>query len=802
MLYSILAKAFDLKNDFGISYQTRDPTGNDQWLVVLSDWDLDAAFLRAHNLSIVTAAEPCLTLKVEVKTGAEAPAWEVWQTTKQEGLNVMQQQLDLGQKFLLNHMEKALNIAQKAWNFVDEQTYLPPVPPLSDLDFRKYCDSVGQIIHGDQLRRIIYLGGIDSSLRRVLWKLLLNVYPERMTGKERMDYMKKKSNEYIQMRETWQTALQAGNTEGELGYVTGMVRKDVLRTDRLHPFYAGNDDNQNITALFNILTTYSLNHPSVSYCQGMSDFCSCILVSMQGDEAQSFICFCALMRRIQPNFMIDGIAMTQKFSHLAESLQHYDSEFFVYLKEQQADDLLFCYRWLLLEMKREFAFDEALLMLDVLWSSLPPDPPETELPLFEKLFEVTKSQPKQQIVTASGTVIRKPRENAYTKVCDMRRQSSNQSLLRFDVNNRIDQFNLSLDENTTIKEPLEFVKPSYSLDESKLQSKKNNEEDEIKRLSFNTNPFLENAGLLAVTGGYVEEPIINGSSSNGVLEAALRQIERERMGCTFPSKAKLVKNLSEFWNIYSYDQTPDKIGSKQDYKTQTTSSNHTDSDQEVRFTKNISDDDSGAATENKDFGPNNSQDKSMSSMTISITQNVKASMDHLVYQGMTQDNIASESSYNTFAHLGHNDTGIIVKSSTDYDIKTRVHSGIFIWENPLHSELDDSDGPLQLEDDKLIKAQLENNKEHILIDPTNPFFDHLTYTEQKIEEEQMTSSFEEAAEPEANKVHQGLPAPNEFGGGNPFLMFLALTLLLQHRDTIMRKYIFQTEFLLLKFRTL
>lgn len=49
----------------------------------------------------------------------------------------------------------------------------------------------------------------------------------------------------------------------------------------------------------------------------------------------------------------------------------------------QADDLLFCYRWLLLELKREFAFDDALHMLEVLWSSLPPDPPEETLPLFE-----------------------------------------------------------------------------------------------------------------------------------------------------------------------------------------------------------------------------------------------------------------------------------------------------------------------------------------------------------------------------------------------------------------------------------
>lgn len=42
---------------------------------------------------------------------------------------------------------------------------------------------------------------------------------------------------------------------GDLAYVTSMVRKDVLRTDRHHVFYAGSDDNKNIAALFNILTT-------------------------------------------------------------------------------------------------------------------------------------------------------------------------------------------------------------------------------------------------------------------------------------------------------------------------------------------------------------------------------------------------------------------------------------------------------------------------------------------------------------------------------------------------------------------
>lgn len=66
----------------------------------------------------------------------------------------------------------------------------------------------------------------------------------------------------------------------------------------------------------------------------MSDLASPLLVTMN-DEAHAYICFCALMQRLSTNFMIDGIAMTQKFTHLAEGLMFYDPEFYNYLKLHQ-----------------------------------------------------------------------------------------------------------------------------------------------------------------------------------------------------------------------------------------------------------------------------------------------------------------------------------------------------------------------------------------------------------------------------------------------------------------------------------
>lgn len=370
-------------------------------------------------------------------------------------------------------MEKTLSMVTKALNLVDDQNILqPPRPPLSDNEFRSFLDSVGQIVHPLQLRNVIYAGGIDPSLRRVVWKHILNVYPNSMTGRERMDYMKRKSMEYHRLRDVWRTVVQKGNIFGEVAYVTSMVRKDVLRTDRLHPFYAGSDDNQNIASLFNILTTYALNHPTVSYCQGMSDIASPLLVTM-GDEAQAYICFCAVMARLNSNFMLDGIAMTKKFAHLSEALQHYDPVFYEYLKCQQADDLLFCYRWLLLEMKREFAFDDSLRMLEVLWSALPAEPPTKELSLFEKEFlppQCDEPPPKSPPI-----VMLAPRENVYTKLCELRRQSSAQSLLLAS----------SLGKSTPTNSLDGTKRLNHSLDETMLRHQSSTD-------SFGKNSFLFN----------------------------------------------------------------------------------------------------------------------------------------------------------------------------------------------------------------------------------------------------------------------------------------------------------------------
>lgn len=256
---------------------------------------------------------------------------------------------------------------------------------MTDSEFHHFLDDVGHLIQPQQFRLSVYQGGVEPSLRKVVWRHLLNVYPEGMNGRERFDYLRHKVSDYYKLRDNWRDLFIKGEETDEIKYVTSMVKKDVLRTDRMHPFYSGTDDSHNVLGLFNLLVTFALTHPEVSYCQGMSDIASPILL-VQNDEAHAYICFCGAMKRLTGNFLYDGEAMMAKFQHLDILVQHYDPAFHAYLKYHNAEDMFFCYRWLLLELKREFPLDDALFMLEVMWSSLPPDPPEEGIQLADKSY--------------------------------------------------------------------------------------------------------------------------------------------------------------------------------------------------------------------------------------------------------------------------------------------------------------------------------------------------------------------------------------------------------------------------------
>uniref|UniRef100_A0A3Q1GL34 TBC1 domain family, member 25 n=1 Tax=Acanthochromis polyacanthus TaxID=80966 RepID=A0A3Q1GL34_9TELE len=381
VLQHILIRAFDLngKRNFNISYLSRDRSGADVYLSLVSDWDLDVAF--------VSAAKPHLQLKIDIKPSEESPVMEDWDIISPKDVIGSEQLLTERTRSLasaalpftqslLSQVGRTLSRVQQAFSWSYGEEIKPFKPPLSDAEFHSYLNGQGQLTRPEELRLRIYHGGVEPSLRKVVWRYLLNVYPDGLSGQERMDYMKRKTREYDQLKKEWTARV----SHEDLEFIRGNVLKDVLRTDRAHPYYAGSEDSPHLTALTDLLTTFAITHPQISYCQGMSDIASPILAVMD-NEAHAFICFCGIMKRLEGNFRPDGQLMSIKFQHLKLLLQYSDPEFYSYLVSRGADDLFFCYRWLLLELKREFAFDDALRMLEVTWSSLPPDPPETEVEL-------------------------------------------------------------------------------------------------------------------------------------------------------------------------------------------------------------------------------------------------------------------------------------------------------------------------------------------------------------------------------------------------------------------------------------
>ncbi|XP_018084806.1 TBC1 domain family member 25 isoform X2 [Xenopus laevis] len=378
VLQHILIRAFDLSGkSFGISYLGRDKQGHEMYLSLVSEWDLGNAFS--------TASKPYLQLKIDIKPSEDSPLLEDWDIISPK--DVIGTDLFLGDKralasalpftqSILSQVGRTLTRVQQALSWTYSEDVKPFKPPLNDAEFHTYLNHEGQLTRPEELRLRIYHGGVEPSLRKVVWRYLLNVYPDGLSGQERMDYMKCKTREYYQLKGEW---LQRCSAE-DLELIQGNVMKDVLRTDRTHPYYAGFEDNPHLHALHDLLSTYAVTHPQVSYCQGMSDIASPILAVMD-NEAHAFICFCGIMKRLEGNFRMDGECMSIKFSHLKLLLHYSDPHFHSYLLSRGADDLLFCYRWLLLELKREFAFEDALRMLEVMWSSLPPDPPEKEVEL-------------------------------------------------------------------------------------------------------------------------------------------------------------------------------------------------------------------------------------------------------------------------------------------------------------------------------------------------------------------------------------------------------------------------------------
>ncbi|XP_027031082.1 small G protein signaling modulator 2 isoform X4 [Tachysurus fulvidraco] len=140
------------------------------------------------------------------------------------------------------------------------------------------------------------------------------------------------------------------------------IDKDVARCDRNYYYFTSS----NLEKLRNIMCSYVWEHLEVGYVQGMCDLLAPLMVILD-DECLAYSCFTQLMKRMSQNFP-NGGAMDTHFANMRSLIQILDSELFE-LMHQNGDytHFYFCYRWFLLDFKRELLYEDVFAVWEVIW---------------------------------------------------------------------------------------------------------------------------------------------------------------------------------------------------------------------------------------------------------------------------------------------------------------------------------------------------------------------------------------------------------------------------------------------------
>lgn len=140
------------------------------------------------------------------------------------------------------------------------------------------------------------------------------------------------------------------------------IDKDVQRCDRNYCYFT----TTNLDKLRNVMCTFVWEHLEVGYVQGMCDLVAPLLVIFD-DEAMTYSCFCELMKRMSSNFPHGG-AMDTHFANMRSLIQILDAELFEHMHHHgDYTHFYFCYRWFLLDFKRELVYEDVFAVWETIW---------------------------------------------------------------------------------------------------------------------------------------------------------------------------------------------------------------------------------------------------------------------------------------------------------------------------------------------------------------------------------------------------------------------------------------------------
>ncbi|XP_041341698.1 TBC1 domain family member 16 isoform X7 [Pyrgilauda ruficollis] len=253
-----------------------------------------------------------------------------------------------------------------------------------------HLNEAGQVEEEYRLRKAIFFGGIDISIRGEVWPFLLHYYSYESTSEEREALRLQKRKEYFEIQEK-RLSMTPDEQKDFWRQVQFTVDKDVVRTDRSNQFFRG-EDNPNVETMRRILLNYAVFNPAIGYSQGMSDLVAPLLAEVL-DESDTFWCFVGLM---QNTIFISSPRDEDMEKQLGQELDFDDPcgsvpiqdilwKYLLYLREllrlmhprfhqhlcalgEDGLQMLFCHRWILLCFKREFPEAEALRMWEACWA--------------------------------------------------------------------------------------------------------------------------------------------------------------------------------------------------------------------------------------------------------------------------------------------------------------------------------------------------------------------------------------------------------------------------------------------------
>lgn len=133
----------------------------------------------------------------------------------------------------------------------------------TDFFYGTLLNARGQIEDDLLLRKCVFFGGLEKSLRKTVWPFLLHCYSFGSSFEDRAMLTGIRQQEYEALTRRRLYSMSPEEQATFWRTVQCVIEKDVVRTDRGNPYFAG-EGNPNVEIMKNILLNYAHYNPGVA----------------------------------------------------------------------------------------------------------------------------------------------------------------------------------------------------------------------------------------------------------------------------------------------------------------------------------------------------------------------------------------------------------------------------------------------------------------------------------------------------------------------------------------------------------